>query len=122
MRDYIGKGYAYFTNDVGHMLLREGDLPFVRKLPSLIHLSSLLPCMYMYLVGLVEHICVSHNEPLPEYFADDYDSKLPTLLYPDSISAEAKVMGNVSYTRALEKAMPEFLKHNIVVLSVRSNL
>lgn len=75
----------------------------------------------LYLLGMVDYLSKENDLPLCTNYNDIRRQKLSEVLFPSSILIQAAVMKNDSIKQeAQKKAIPEFMRFNIVESEVRN--
>jgi len=119
------KDFEIFKSNVCHSVKYDGDNKFIEeisrteKIQDFFQKNQFLECFY--LLGMVDYLCKENNLP----FNLKYDSirkyKLKKPVFPRGVITECVIYGNdfpkISY---LEKAIPEFLRFNIIEAEVRN--
>jgi len=116
--------FENFKSNICHVLKNIGDLPFlitVLKKDVIRYCNDnniLLECYY--LLGMIDYLCRVNNLPLDGGYNDIRKYELSEKVFPGGINILCSISGNDEPKKeALKKAIPEFLRFNIVEWGVR---
>ena len=102
-----------------------GDIPFITQLLE----SNQIRAYYnrkwypeaLYLLAMLDYLSNTHAIPLCNAYNDLRNAKLKQLLYPSEVLLLCELLrSNSPKYEALSKAIPEFLRFNIVECDIRS--
>jgi len=117
--------FEIFKSNVCHSVKYDGDYKFIEeilkteKIQDFFQKKQFLECFY--LLGMVDYLCKENNMPFNFIYNSIRKYKLKELIFPRGIITECVVFGNDSpKINYLEKAIPEFLRFNIVEAEVRN--
>lgn len=109
--------YTAYVSTTNHMVANEGYEYVITHHTEWLQPEELSKEFLAYSIGLIEYCCSKTGLEFPEELVTYSDIKLDTVLYPESILMVEKY--RKGYTQAcLSRAIPEFLKHNVVVMEV----
>lgn len=123
--DYMNKdNFEIFKSNICHFLKSMGDLPFLIAIfkKDIIRYcyknDMLLECYY--LLGMTDYLCRINGLPYDGEYSDIRQYELGKRVFPGGVNILCSVLGNeMPKKEALEKAIPEFLRFNIVELGIR---
>lgn len=107
--------YTQYTSTVDHIIAREGYKYLLREEHDWIVDDT--EEMKAYTAGIVEYSARVTGKPLPKWHRQYADIYLESMKIPE----HAAIMSEFDPTyveRNLPKAIPEFLKHNVMVMEV----
>ena len=117
--------FTVFKSGVGHALKRMGDTEFIKdviikdKVQMYFRREWWPECLYM--LAMLDYLSRINGIPYVEDYNYIRQYKLEKLLFPKDIVLLASVMkDNSYYEKALEEAIPEFLRFNIVEADIRN--
>ena len=126
VESYVIKRPAFdlFKSNVCHRLKELGDVDFLIEMVENNDIRTYYTREWypecLYLLAMVDYISRENNVPICEDYDDLRKLKLPEPLYPSGILLEAELLKDEGFKeRALKKAIPEFLRFNIVESNVR---
>lgn len=115
--------FELYKSSVCHRLKELGDIPFIIDTLESNDIRTYYEKKWfpesLYLLAMLDYISKENNVPLCTDYDDLRSAKLEKTLYPASIIAMEAVGNITSKAEALLKAIPEFLKYNIVENEVR---
>lgn len=115
----------HFKNEILHEAKRCGDMNFVNHVVS----KGLVDILWnnqqyeeaLYLLAIVDYFSREHNCPLCRDYRELRKQKLQDLIFPNSILMMDKLQPSYGWKKkAIENAIPEFLRHNIVEGDVKN--
>jgi hypothetical protein len=123
--DYMdSEDFENFKSNVCHTLKSVGDLPFliiILKMDVIRYCykkDKLLECYYF--LGLVDYLCRVNGLPCDKEYSDIREFELSERVFPGGTNILCSVFGNDEPKKeAIEKAIPEFLRFNIVEWGIR---
>lgn len=117
--------FELFKSNVCHNVKRLGDLSFILDIiendtvMSYFNNKWYLECFY--LLAMIDYLSRINDVPLCTRYDSIRKLKLPKLLYPTDVYLSARYCpDDMSFERALEDAIPEFLNFNIVESDIRN--
>ena len=117
--------FEIFKSNVCHSVKYDGDHSFLEeiykseKIQDYFQKKQFLECFY--LLGMVDYLCKENNIPLNFKYNSIRQYKLGDLVFPRGVITECVVFGNEFPKKDyLKKAIPEFLRFNIVEAEVRN--
>lgn len=125
LEPYLEKrtSFELYKSSVCHKLKELGDIPFIIDTLESNDIRTYYEKKWfpesLYLLAMLDYISKENNVPLCTDYDDLRSAKLEKTLYPASIIAMEAVGNKTSKAEALLKAIPEFLKYNIVENEVR---
>lgn len=125
LEPYLEKrtSFELYKSSVCHKLKELGDIPFIIDTLESNDIRTYYEKKWfpesLYLLAMLDYISKENNVPLCTDYDDLRSAKLEKTLYPASIIAMEAVGNITSKAEALLKAIPEFLKYNIVENEVR---
>ena len=124
---YLEKRCSFenFKSEICHQVKEQGDIEFI------IHtLENREIRMYferrwypesLYLLAMIDYLSRINEIPLSEEYDDLRKCRLEKPVYPSSLAAMAEVSENQNIlTEAMEQAIPEFRRFNIIENEVRN--
>lgn len=115
--------FELYKSSVCHKLKELGDIPFIIDTLERNDIRTYYERKWfpesLYLLAMLDYISKENDVPLCTDYDDLRSAKLEKTLYPASIIAMEAVGNITSKAEALLKAIPEFLKYNIVENEVR---
>ena len=117
--------FGIFKGNVCHALKEQGDVSFI------IHTleSGEIRLLYskgwyeesLYLLAMLDYVSRENNVPVCSDYADIRATKLDRTVYPSSVLMLSKVLKSEEpKKKALQEAIPEFMRFNIVEADVRN--
>lgn len=124
--DTVPKSLSFelFKSNVCHRVKDCGDIPFIVETLKSDEIRSYYnrrqyPQAF-YLLAMVDYLSRENELPLCSAYSDMRRQKLADPVYPESVIAMAKVMGDDSViAESLDNAIPEFRNFNIAENEVR---
>jgi len=117
--------YQVFTSNIQHRIKDIGDIDFIietiesDRIREYFNMKRYYEALY--LLAAVDYLCRVNDIPAYQNYNDIRKTKLKHPVYPSSINARVVAEGNEEIRKnALSKAIPEFLKFNIVECEVRN--
>ena len=116
--------FELFKSNTCHRLKKLGDRQFILELLSNQKIRSLYKRkMYpesFYMLGMLDYLCRINKLPICKDYNDIRKQKLSEMIYPASVLALCAIEKNDKAKKdALKKAIPEFLRFNIIESEVR---
>lgn len=117
--------FETFKSNVCHYVKDMGDIDFIINTLERDLIRDLYQKMRypetLYLLAMVDYLSNLHGLPICTNYNDIRQRKLAQVLYPSSVLIEAAVMHSEDVKKeAREKAIPEFMRFNIVECEVRN--
>lgn len=117
--------FELFKSNVCHRLKELGDIDFVIEVLESDDIHRYYKRKWypesFYLLGMLDYICRIDQIPICTDYDDLRKQRLQKTLYPASILAAAAVSENENVkAAAMQNAIPEFMKFNIVENEVRN--
>lgn len=111
--------FEIYKSTVCHYVKDMGDMDFIIGTLECDTIRSLYDKKWypetMYLLAMVNYLSKKNNLPLCTNYNDIRQQKLERIIYPSSVLIRAAVMhSDLAKKEALEHAIPEFLRFNIV--------
>jgi len=117
--------FENFKSNICHAVKSMGDLPFLvsvlesTEIQDYYRNEQLLECFY--LLGMVDYLCRINGLPYDAEYNYIREYKLAETVFPGGIYILCSVFGDDKPEKeALKKAIPEFLRYNIVEYGVKS--
>lgn len=117
--------FELFKSTACHKLKELGDIPFISML-----LESNQICIYyekqwypesLYLLAMLDYLSKLHSIPLCSSYNGIRKAKLTQPLYPSEVLLLCELLHSDSpKEKTLSKAIPEFLRFNIVECDIRN--
>ena len=117
--------FEQFKSNTCHRVKAMGDIPFIIQLLE----SNQIRKFYekkrypeaLYLLAMLDYLSRENDIPLCKNYNDIRATKLQRPVYPSSVMVMCEVMSSdVPKEECLQKAIPEFLRFNIVECDVRN--
>ncbi len=117
--------FETFKSNICHRVKDMGDIDFIIETLE----SDIIRNLYkkkwypesMYLLGMTDYLCKLNDLPLCTNYNDIRRHKLSQIVYPSSVLIQAAVMHSDEVKdEARKKAIPEFMRFNIVESEVRN--
>ena len=114
-----------FKSTMCQRLKEDGDTEFMREVQE----TGIIWEYYhrrwypesFYMLAMLDYLSRENDVPCSEEFDELRELRLPKKIYPQSVLAMARVLDDESIkTEAEEKAIPEFLRFNIVEGEIRN--
>lgn len=117
--------FDLFKSNVCHELKRDGDIKYIMEtLKSKRIITYYQRKWYpesLYLLSLIDYLSKQHDLPLCREYDELRKQALAKPVYPASVIAECAASKNDdAKEKAKEKAIPEFLEHNIIESDIRN--
>lgn len=117
--------FKQFKSSVCHRAKDMGDIPFIIQLLESDQIRELYEKKWypeaLYLLAMLDFLSRENDVPLCENYNDIRATRLQWPIYPSSVVVMCKVMNSdVPKEECLQKAIPEFLRFNIVECDVRN--
>lgn len=117
--------FEQFKSSICHRVKDMGDIPFVIQLLESDQIRKLYEKKWypeaLYLLAMLDYLSRENDVPLCENYNDIRAAKLQRLVYPSSVLVMCEAMkSNTPKEDCLHKAIPEFLRFNIVECDVRN--
>lgn len=109
--------YTAYVSTMNHMVANEGYEYVVTHHTKWLQPEKLSKEFLAYSIGLIEYCCTKSGLEFPDELRAYIDIKLDAVLYPESILMVEKYRKGYAQ-RCMQYAIPEFLKHNVVVMEV----
>ena len=111
--------YELYKSTIRHQVKDMGDIAFLIRMLEEDRIRYYYDKRWypeaLYLLAMVDYLSKRNDVPLCTNYDDLRRLKLERLLYPSEVIVRCKLRGDDSCKHdALKKAMPEFLKYNIV--------
>lgn len=116
--------FELFKSSVCHQLKELGDIDFIVDILSGKSIDRYYERKWypesLYLLAMLDYVSSENNIPLCEEYAHIRSKKLAVPLYPASVLAIRAAEKDDSILKDAEKkAIPEFMRHNIIESEVR---
>ena len=116
--------FDIFKSNICHLVKDKGDIEFVIETLSSDEIRALYRRGWyaeaFYLLAMVDYLSNEHEVPLCTNYNDIRTKRLPEPLYPTGVLLMDEVQKTDSHRKeSLKKAIPEFLKYNIVESEIR---
>lgn len=114
-----------FRSNTCHLVKDMGDIEFIIDTLE----NDTIRCLYekkwypesMYLLGMVDYLSRQNDLPICTNYNDIRKHKLSKIVYPSGVSIKAAVLHDEKVKEeAVKKAIPEFMRFNIVESEVRN--
>ena len=117
--------FENYKSSICHRVHAMGDLAFIQDVLEQQDIRHYYERRWypesLYLLAMLDYLCRENNLPLCDEYDDLRRQKLEKPVYPSGILALAAAEDNTSViTHALEAAIPEFLRFNIIESEVRT--
>ncbi len=117
--------FETFKSNVCHRVKDQGDIDFIIEILEQDEIHALYRKKWyaeaLYLLGMLDYLSNLNRLPLCTNYNDLRCQKLEQTIYPSSILMQAAVLNDDSIKmEAKEKAIPEFMRFNIVESEVRN--
>lgn len=117
--------FEQFKSNVCHRVKNMGDIPFMIQLLESNQIRSFYERKWypeaLYLLAMLDYLSRENDVPLCDNYNDIRATKLQRPVYPSSVMVMCEVMNSdVPKEECLQKAIPEFLRFNIVECDVRN--
>lgn len=116
--------FDLFRSNVCHKLKELGDIDFLIDTIESDEITAYYKRSWypesLYLLAMVDYISRINGVPLCDSYSDLRKAKLKSVIYPSGVITAAAVSGDDTVKkRAVESAIPEFMRFNIVESEVR---
>lgn len=117
--------FELFKSNTCHMVKDMGDIPFVIQLLQTNQIRKLYEKQWypeaLYLLAMLDYLSRENNIPICKNYNDIRNSRLQNLLFPSSVAILCKAAhSDAPKEECLQRAIPEFLRFNIVECEVRN--
>ena len=117
--------FDVFKSNTCHQVKDMGDIPFIIQLLKTNQIRELYEKKWypeaLYLLAMLDYLSRENQVPICKNYNDLRNSKLQRLVYPSSVVILCKTMkSNEPKEECIRKAIPEFLRFNIVESEVRN--
>jgi hypothetical protein len=117
--------FELFKSNVCHDLKRKGDLFFIRDILDSKYIIELFKKKWypecLYVLAMVDYLSKENNIPLCNKYDELRSEKMEEIIYPDGVIIMSYLRkSNKPKEDILKKAIPEFLKYNIVELEIKN--
>ena len=117
--------FEQFKSNVCHRVKNMGDIPFMIQLLESNQIRKFYEKKWypeaLYLLAMLDYLSRENDVPLCKNYNDIRTTKLLRPVYPSSIVVMCAVMNSDAPKEdCLQKAIPEFLRFNIVECDVRN--
>ena len=118
-------GFETYKSNICHLVKDSGDLDFLIETLQTNKIRELFDKKWyaesLYLLAMVDYLSRVNGFPLCVEYDDIRCAKLQQIIYPAGVLAQCAVFKNDDpKINSLQKAIPEFLRHNIVEAEVRN--
>jgi transcriptional regulator with XRE-family HTH domain len=122
---YDRPDFELFKSAVCHQLKEKGDNKFIIDLLKENRIDDYYDKKWypecFYLLAMLDYLCRENEVPICRDYSELRKQKLSTLVYPSSVITLSSASKNDKAKReALKRAIPEFLRHNIVESEIRN--
>ena len=116
--------FECYKSNVCHLLKDLGDLEFIERVLIDDPISEFVKIGYagwaLYLLAMLDYVSKENDIPLCTAYDPLRKTRLKELAVPAGVVISKELFGNqLAYEKALENAIPEFLKYNIVEGDIR---
>jgi len=117
--------FDVFKSNVCHLVKDMGDLDFLIDTLESGRIRALFDKQWyaesLYLLAMVDYLSRENGLPLCADYDDIRHAKLKHVIYPSSVIALCAATGNENWkVQSRARAIPEFMRHNIVEAEVRN--
>lgn len=117
--------FETFRSNICHYVKDKGDIDFIIDTLENDTIRNLYDKSWypesLYLLGMVDYLSKENDLPICMNYNDIRSHKLTQVLYPSGVLIRAAVMHNDDIKEeAIKKAIPEFMRFNIVENEVRN--
>ena len=117
--------FEQFKSNTCHRVKTMGDLSFIIQLLESNQIRKFYEKKWypeaLYLLAMLDYLSKENDVPLCKNYNDIRATKLQRPVYPSSVMVMCEVMNSdVPKEECLQKAIPEFLRFNIVECDVRN--
>lgn len=117
--------FETFKSNICHYVKDMGDMEFIIHVLETDQIRELYKKKWylesLYLLGMIDYLSKENGLPVCTNYNDIRKQKLAQPVYPSSVLVQAAVMQNEDIKKeARKKAIPEFMRFNIVESEVRN--
>ena len=117
--------FETFKSNICHYVKDMGDMEFIIHILETDQIRELYKKKWylesLYLLGMIDYLSKENGLPVCTNYNDIRKQKLAQPVYPSSVLVQAAVMQNEDIKEeARKKAIPEFMRFNIVESEVRN--
>lgn len=117
--------FELFKRNTCHMVKDMGDIPFIIQLLETNQIRKLYEKKWypeaLYLLAMLDYLSRENNVPICKNYNDIRTAKLQRLVYPSSVVIMCKTLkSDAPKEECYRRAIPEFLRFNIVESEVRN--
>lgn len=117
--------FGIFKGNVCHALKEQGDIQFIIQTLESGEIRKLFNKGWyeeiLYLLAMLDYVSRENNVPVCSDYADIRATKLDRTVYPSSVLMLSKVLKSEDpKKKAMQEAIPEFMRFNIVEADVRN--
>ncbi len=117
--------FEVYKSNVCHLVKEKGDIDFIMDILTNDEVRKLYERKWyaecFYLLAMTDYLSRENEIPLCTKYDDIRSGKMKEMLYPASVVLMDEVMKtDTNRKESLRKAIPEFLKFNIVEVEVRN--
>ena len=117
--------FEQFKSNTCHRVKDMGDIPFIIQLLESNQIRRFYEKKWypeaLYLLAMLDYLSRENDVPLCKNYNDIRASKLQRPVYPSSVMVMCELMNSdAPKENCLQKAIPEFLRFNIVECDVRN--
>ena len=117
--------FETFKSNICHYVKDMGDMEFIIHVLETDQIRELYKKKWylesLYLLGMIDYLSKENGLPVCTNYNDIRKQKLAQPVYPSSVLVQAAVMQNEDIKEeARKKAIPEFMRFNIVESEVRN--
>ena len=115
--------FELFKSDVCHRVKRLGDVEFVRCAIERNDVNILLKRGWyvecLYLLAMIDYLSRINDLPSCEAYEELRHYRMPKTIYPEGVRFADRLGIKGVKEEALQKCIPEFLRHNIIEWGIR---
>lgn len=120
---YSSMEFDLYKSEVCHFIKTHGDMEFIEYVKK----AEAIPKCFaskkykegFYLLAMLDYLCRENSIPIAQEFDRYRKNRLKAPLYPKDVLLLATVSDPAAKEKALQSAIPEFLKYNIVEGNIR---
>lgn len=117
--------FEQFKSNTCHRVKDMGDIPFIIQLLESNQIRRFYEKKWypeaLYLLAMLDYLSRENDVPLCKNYNDIRASKLQRPVYPSSVMVMCELMNSdAPKENCLQKAIPEFMRFNIVECDVRN--
>lgn len=109
--------YTQYVSTLNHMVANKGYRYMAENTGEWLDVNQCSEEHLAYAIGLVEYCCNLSEIEYPPNLESYRDIKLDTRLYPESVKVISHYVKGYA-EESWDKGIPEFARHNILVLEV----